>query len=164
MATPEEQTLHQNMLDRAKVIGQRMNKTLPFKRGGWFVRLMETYEETARTVTGSDSDASDEFTRRWLERDVAKTEADSPIKLIEDTVNVLADRENQAWQTGQNPRIIAVYYPGSGLKIPESLGLPQSEAAERLQEIGRFVTEISDAEREQELRQAVAGRPVAAVI
>jgi hypothetical protein len=166
MASPEEKAIHQNLLDSAEGIGQRMSRTLPFKKGGWFVRLMEGFQDTARTVTGKDtgSEAVGEFTRRWLERETTKTEADSPIKLVEDTVNIDSDRESQNCQIGQNPHIIAIYYPGSGLRIPESLGLPQSEAAERLQDIGRFVTEISQAQREQELRQAVARRPAPAAV
>lgn len=170
MATGAEKTAQAEIQREARVVGLRMGKVLPFEKGGWLVRLAGGMKSTNRTVTEGENPG--EFTRRWLERDLAKSVSQSPIRLVEDTVTVDPERESQDAQIGQDLRVVAVYSvglvggPRGGLTLPDMdiLGMPQSDIAERVHEIGAFVAEIGAAGRVAELQQAVARSPESATV
>jgi len=165
MATDVEKTTQAEIKSEAAAVGLHMSRVLPFKKGGWLVRLGGGFQSTERIV--AEGDEPGEFTRRWLERDLTGSVTQSPIRLVEDTVTVDTKRESQAAQVGQDPRVIAAYTfglvggPRGGLTFPDIdiLGMPQSEVAERVHEIGAFVAEIGAAGQAAELRQAVARSP-----
>jgi len=163
MASPEELAEHERIVSEAKEVGQRMDATLPFKKGGWLMRFLGAYQSTAPAIVESETPGI--FTRRWLQRQSTKTPDESPVRMIEDRVNVNPARKSQADQMGIETRVVAIYDPvDESLQIPEPLGLPQSEAAKRVAEIGTFVTAIGEAQLRVELKQAPTITPHPAAI
>lgn len=161
MSTPDR--AHAQIRKEAVEVGNFMDEVLPFRkrRLGIFALWSEKLQATAFSL--DQTGEPDQFTRRWLEREITRRAADSPIWMMEDTVSV---EEGADPILVEDAQVIAAYYPKQavGLRIPDSLGMLQSEAMKRVSEIRAFTAAIEQAQEEQALAGVRVQHPATLVV
>lgn len=153
-ASPAE--LQKEIREAADSLGVQMDTALPFKpsRIAWLLQVFRPVQFTEKVIVPQENQ-EDVFVRAWLERKSTRSAEQSPVELLTDIVDVDSSRPDQTCQFGRDPEIAAVYDLQMGLELKQELGAPQEDTLARIQELGSYVSAITETELHGQLRGAV---------
>lgn len=152
--TGETDSATGDLLDAVHILGIKMSEALPFSRS-LLARMLGARKHSARAVILQNDEGPYVFKRAWLDRPCTRTESESPIRLLTDTVEVDPYLENQKDQFADNPRVAAVYDPDKGVDIKVDVGTTLEEQIALVKELGDLVVAIALTKLEAEVRDAV---------